>query len=196
MILLKTFGFFTVSPFPSLEHKVIKENMVVYPHHYPWPVQSMLDQPGKASCAAFKASLLFPPATRKVFGWAPYSLFNIPTHFEFLFCKSTSTPTGKKGKNTTTHEKHRMILHFHHPFLRWHFCENPNPNQIQDLSEIHQHFEALSSLQEELTFRSQYCCFHRPGVMNLPIHRKWVHGRHTRMSRWKLGSMVSKWLIT
>lgn len=56
----------------------------------PLAVQSMLDRSGNASCAAFNASLLFPPVIRKVFIWAEYSLFNIVIS-SFIFASHRST---------------------------------------------------------------------------------------------------------
>lgn len=106
----------------------------------PLAVQSMLDRSGNASCAAFNASLLFPPVTRKVFIWAEYSLFNIViSSFIFASHRSTLLPT--------------------------------TPAQTKKNSFPPAWF---SSLQEELAFCSQYCCFHRPGHVRfyIPIHRE------------------------
>ena len=108
----------------------------------PLALQSMLDRSGNASWAAFNASLLFPPVTRKVFIWAEYSLFNIViSSFIFASHRSTLLPT--------------------------------TPAQTKKISCPPAWF---SSLQEELAFCSQYCCFHRPGHMRFyPFTGKWVN---------------------
>ena len=74
----------------------IRHHVDTWWHHgwSPLALQSMQDRSGNASWAAFNASLLFPPVTRKVFIWAEYSLFNIViSSFIFASHRSTLLPT-------------------------------------------------------------------------------------------------------